>query len=685
VLGILDLPFIFNNEQTYHSAIVVTDNTSFPGGMLLGKDFLGRYNACITFKGSVRGYVEIKNNKFKFKQVKSSVNVCASTIENNDVVFRSMSIAKASQNIDIPKSSALYCTLRAPFHLNNKAVVVSPSKQLNNLIIPRVLAIVRNGTIPVTLINCSDRTIKINVNTPIAKIELASQEEDPDIIRRNSSVTIPDKLKKTSSNIENGKTHSDDCSINFIKDCFSRTNISSNGSNFSSLIDSLDLSHLSVNKRSKLVDLLSKHRKAISINDEIGKVSILKHNIVIDEKQIPLFTPQYRVPYASKQIIEEHVQTMLKQGIIEPCSSPWSSPVLLIRKRDNSFRFCVDYRRVNTTIKNDLFPIPRIDDILESVSGACVFSTLDMKSSFHQIELDENSRDFTAFRTASGSYRYCRLPQGLSTSPAGFQRACNFAFNKQIGRFLYCYIDDLVIFSKNFDEHLVHLEEILSQIELTGFKIGLEKCQFAASSVKYLGHIIDGDGIHVDSDKIKAIAEMKPPSDVKGIRSFLGACGYYRKFIKSYSTIAAPLTELTKKSVPFKWTDKCQHAFDELKNRLTSAPILVYPDYNKPFILHCDASNTAVGGVLNQLHENGEKPVGYFSRKLRGPEINYTITEREALAIYESVKFFTPYLWLNRFKIVTDHIALKFIFKHKNTVPRITRWAMYLSDFDYEI
>ena len=332
-----------------------------------------------------------------------------------------------------------------------------------------------------------------------------------------------------------------------------------------------------------------------------------------------------------------------------------------------------------------MFPLPRVDDILENLRDSSVFTTLDMKNSFHQIELDEGSRDYTAFRTMSGSYRFKRSPQGLSTSPAAYQRACNLAFHDQLGKFLFSYIDDIVIYSKNFQEHLKHLSKILGRIEMTGFKLGLQKCQFAAPSIKYLGHVVDRSGIHVDKDKVKAISEMMPPTNVKMVRSFLGACGYYRKFIKDYSKIAAPLTELTKKGRRFKWTESCQDAFDCLKSKLTSAPVLAFPDYNRQFILHCDASNVAIGGVLNQVFESGERPVGYFSRKLRGTEVNYSITEREALAIFESVKFFTPYLYLNKFTIVTDHAALKFIFKNKNTVPRISRWAMYLADFDYEI
>ena len=373
-----------------------------------------------------------------------------------------------------------------------------------------------------------------------------------------------------------------------------------NNHDFNVLIDKLELSHLRLEDRKALLNLIYSHRGAVAVNDEIGHVTFKPHVIQMEENKASTFTPAYRLPHVCIKLIEKEVEKLQKQDIIEPAASPWSSLVLLLKKKNGDSRFSVDYRRVNKNIKRDMFPLPRVDDILENLRDSSVFTTLDMNTTLdHQIELDEGSRDYTAFRTMSGSYRFKRSSQGLPTFPAAYQRACNLAFHDQLGNFLFSYIDDIVIYSKNFQEHLKHLSKILGRIEMTGFKLGLQKCQFAAPSIKYLGQVVDRSGIHVDKDKVKAISEMMPPTNVKMVRSFLGACGYYRKFIKDYSKIAAPLTELTKKGRRFKWTESCQDAFDCLKSKLTSAPVLAFPDYNRQFILHCDASNVAIGGVYS--------------------------------------------------------------------------------------
>ena len=511
VSGKVCLNFKLGNRIVRHNALICSDRSAFPGGILLGRDLFSRINSSIVAKCRGIQYVELGGKRYNYKKTGTAQSVCL--VKERPPADSYMALARTNETLLIEARSAVHTRLKVPKYLNEKTVVLSSVARTNDLMVPRIVAVV------------------------------------------------------------------------------------------------------------------------------------------------------------------EDVQSRLRM----------SSPVLLLKKKNGDFRFCVDYRRVNKNIKRDMFLLPRVNDILDNLRDSSVFTTLDMKNSFHQIELDEGSRDYTAFRTMSGSFRFKRSPQGLSTSPAAYQRACNLAFHDQLGKFLFSYIDDIVIYSKNFQEHLKHLKKILGRIEMTGFKLGLQKCQFAAPSIKYLGHVVDRSGIHVDKDKVKAISEMMLPTNVKMVRSFLGACGYYRKFIKDYSKIAAPLTELTKKGRRFKWTESCQDAFDCLKSKLTSAPVLTFPDYNRQFILHCDASNVAIGGVLNQVFESGERPVGYFSRKLRGTEVNYSITEREALAIFESVKFFTPYLYLNKFTIVTDHAALKFIFKNKNTVPRISRWAMYRADFDYEI
>ena len=705
VSGKVCLNFKLGNRIVRHNALICSDRSAFPGGILLGRDLFSRINSSIVTKCRGIQYVELEGKRYNYKKTGTVQSVCL--VKERPPADSYMALARTNETLLIEARSAVHTRLKVPKHLNQKTVVLSSVARTNDLMVPRIVAVVEDGSIPATLFNCLDTNIELKSQTTIGKIELIHENDFIPLENEGSSVeselcaTVTESIqnevsypeennrKRFGANENQSQAVSDDPPISYV-DEFSNSDLIDdklfrNDKDFNVLIDKLELSHLRLEDRKALLNLIYSHRDAVAVNDEIGHVTIKPHVIQMEENKAPTFTPAYRLPHACRELIEKEVEKLQKQDIIEPAASPWSSPVLLLKKKNGDFRFCIDYRRVNKNIKRDMFPLPRVDDILENLRDSSVFTTLDMKNSFHQIELDEGSRDFTAFRTMSGSYRFKRSPQGLSTSPAAYQRACNLAFHDQLGKFLFSYIDDIVIYSKNFQEHLKHLSKILGRIEMTGFKLGLQKCQFAAPSIKYLGHVVDRSGIHVDKDKVKAISEMMPPTNVKMVRSFLGACGYYRKFIKDYSKIAAPLTELTKKGRRFKWTESCQDAFDCLKSKLTSAPVLAFPDYNRQFILHCDASNVAIGGVLNQVFESGERPVGYFSRKLRGTEVNYSITEREALAIFESVKFFTPYLYLNKFTTVTDHAALKFIFKNKNTVPRISRWAMYLADFDYEI
>ena len=676
--GTVDINFIVNNQIITHNLIICRDNSCFSGSILFGLDFLIRMHAKVDFK---KNFVRMKQTNYKF--VNNKPAPCVRSIEIDK--SHAMTYARNKKKCVIPMCNAKLINLNVPSFLNGKTVVVSPSYESEKLklILPNTLSEVSESQIIVSVFNLHDEEIIIPSNIRFAKIEIAEYEtEPPALVKENVGMSFSKAVNPAHSVIENvDRQHmsgTPDGYCNYI--CTDTNDISSH-----SLIDKLDLDYLDNKDANSIKDLLRKHKDVISINDQPGFVDICPHKIHVPADTIPINTPQYRIPFAAKKLVEDHTKKMLDAGIIEECASPWNSPILLIKKKQGDFRFCVDFRNINKIIKKDLYPLPRIDDTLESLEGASIFTTLDMKSSFHQIALDEDSRDITAFKTSSGSYRFKRSPQGLSTSPAAYQRACNLAFNKQLGKFMYAYMDDLIIHSKTFDEHLSHIEEVFVQMRATGFKLGLEKCKFAAPSVKYLGHIVDKDGICVDPMKVQAISEIVPPKTVREVRSFLGACGYYRRFVKDYAKIASPLHGLTKKKTKFIWNNECQEAFDILKDRLVSAPILAYPDFTKEMKLHCDASRVAIGGVLNQIYPDGERAIGYFSRKLRGPELNYSTTELEALAIFESVKFFNPYLYLNRFKIVTDHAALKFMFRNKNTNPRVARWAVFLASYDYEI
>ena len=675
VTGAIDIPFVFNKYICYHQVILVRGN-SFNGNLLLGRDFMRKFSVSLNFRHRAQSHAIVKGYKYSFTGLTSPSKVCYIKPDEFD---SHVSIVKAPKDFLIKSNTALNYFGKVPSHLNGKTVIFEPN--CNRVIFPRIVCNVNNGKIPITAINVTDKDVQINLNKMLGKVYLIDEE-----INRNSEVPL-ERSKKTSdrnNDIEN--IENDDNAVLHVGCGRASDRMSSLDKDFIKLVDSVDLDHLEGRDRDRIRALIRQNRTAISVNNEVGHVKCHKHKIIISPDVIPINTPQYRIPYHARSEINKHVDNMIEQEIIEPCSSPWNSPVLLVKKPNNAgYRFCIDYRKLNTVIQKDVFPIPLITEILEDLNGSSVFTTLDMKHGYFNIELDENSRNYTAFRTNRGSYRFRRSPQGLSTSSSAYQRVCNLIFSKQLGRFMFAYIDDLIIYSKNMDEHVDHLKEVFRTISESGFKLGLEKCQFAKPSVRYLGHVISEKGIQVDPTKTKAISNMPVPRSVKHVRRFLGCCSYYRKFIKNFAKISSPLTQLTKKNQRFKWTKESQESFDTLKSKLTSPPILSFPDYTRRFQLHCDASSINVGGVLSQKFDDGERPIGYFSRKLKGAELNYSVTELEALAIHESVKFFSAYLWGTSFDIYTDHKALQYIFKHKLSVPRIARWAIFLADYNYNI
>ena len=416
---------------------------------------------------------------------------------------------------------------------------------------------------------------------------------------------------------------------------------------------------------------------------ELGTTNILEHKIETGDAR-PTSQNYYRHAPPIKKEIERQTEEMLKHGIIESSTSPWTSPVVMVKKRSGEYRFAIDYRRLNRVTKPMSFPMPRLDDIFDTVgsSSAKIFTTLDLASGFWQIPLDPETKHKTSFITHQGIFQFRKLPFGLMNSPMTFQLAMTQALRGMNWKFALIYVDDILIFSQNFEEHLIHLDQIFQRLREANLKLKPSKCKFATKKVIYLGHVLSKDGVQVDSSKIEAVASFPTPKCQKDVRSFLGLCNYYRKFVKGFANIASPLNTLLKKNAKFIWSNECQIAFETLKQKLTSAPILAYPDMNKPFILACDASGTAIGYVLGQLDDKGnERVVAYGGRSLRDAERKWCIAERECLALVTAVKEFHAYLACAHFTIYTDHFSLKYLDKIKNTNGRLGRWAIELQPY----
>ncbi|GJP43592.1 hypothetical protein CLOM_g3035 [Closterium sp. NIES-68] len=384
--------------------------------------------------------------------------------------------------------------------------------------------------------------------------------------------------------------------------------------------------------------------------------------------------------------MKKQIEYLLAKGPIRPSTSPYGAPVLFTPKPDGSLRMCIDYRALNKqTIKNK-YPIPRIDDLLDQLRGATVFSKLDLRSGYWQIRMADNSIHKTAFRTRYGSYEYLVMPFGLTNAPATFQAEMNHILRPLLDECVVVYLDDILIYSRDMKQHVEHLRRVFEILRRERFYVKLSKSEFALEKVQFLGHMVSAQGVHVDPKKIKAVRTWKTPENVKELQQFLGFANYYNRFVPQYARIAAPLTNLLKKNTPYKWETKHQEAVEQLKQALTSAPVLILPVPERDYVIEADASDQAVGAVLMQDQGNGLQPIAYLSKKLHGAELNYPIHDKEALAIVIAFKAWRCYLEGRRTTVYTDHCSLKYLKTQPTLSRRQVRWIDFLeTHFHYDI
>lgn len=607
-------------------------NLNIKADGILGNDFMSKFNVKLYIKSKT---MHIQDKIYKLHYLNElKIN---NESDKQLIVNRSETVIRCRTNT-----------------INSGTAIVDKQLLDNDIVIPHALVNVVNNLFSITCINTSKTDKKITTPTIVVEpIDINNYIST----NNNNSVTI------SNLNLTDRQTK---------------------------VLNSIRREHLNSEESESLDKIISEFSDIFfTESDSLTFSNHTKHRIPTTT-DTPIHTKTYRFPQIHESEVKTQVKEMLNQGIIQPSTSPWSSPIWVVPKKldasgKQKWRLVIDYRKLNEVTVGDSYPLPNITDILDKLGHSQYFTTLDLASGFHQLEVQPQDIPKTAFNTPYGHYEFKRMPFGLKNAPATFQRVMDSVLSGLQGERCFVYLDDIVIFASSLQEHEVKLREVFSRLRKYELKVQPDKCEFLRREVAYLGHIISSEGVKPNPDKIQAVNDFPIPKCCKDIKAFLGLTGYYRRFISNFSKITKPLTSLLKKDTPFIWGDSQQKSFEECKQLLTSPPILQYPDFTKEFILTTDASIHAIGAVLSQGPIGKDLPIAYASRTLNKAESNYSTIERELLAIVWAVKHFRPYLFGRRFKIVTDHKPLTWLFSVKDPGSRLVRWRLKLEEFEYEI
>ena len=551
----------------------------------------------------------------------------------------------------------------------------------NAVICPRVITLKGHGKtarIPVRICNLSTKPIKIHQKQVLCNLQ------EVKVIDNNM---VSENALKCSSMQETEQQNVNNKNDNKKKE--NKVNFDLTGTD------------LNTKQKQKVLELFEKWQSVIPKGpNDLGHTGVVKHNIKLSDEK-PFKEPCRRIPPAIYNEVKEHLKEMLNIGAIRPSKSPWSSNVVVVRKKDGTIRFCIDFRKLNSRTKKDAYPIPKIEDTLHMLSGSKYFSKIDLKSGYWQVEMEEEDKEKTAFQVPGvGFYECNRMPFGLSNSPATFQRLMERCMGDMNLQDCLIYLDDIIVFSNNIEEHIKRLDKVFQRLHEYNLKINPKKCEFFKKSVTYLGHVVSDRGIQTDPKKIEDVVNWPRPKTVRDVRKFLGFAGYYRRFIKDFSTIARPLNNLlighpTKdqkkaklhnKRTPFAWNNEQEDAFKNLKFMITNAPILAYADYTLPFTVHTDASTKGLGAVLYQKHDNKDRVVAFASRSLKTAERNYPAHKLEFLALKWAVsEKFHDYLYGSEFTVITDNNPLTYVTTTAKLDATGHRWLASLANYNFQI
>lgn len=419
----------------------------------------------------------------------------------------------------------------------------------------------------------------------------------------------------------------------------------------------------------------------------LGKTTLIEHEIELNEGGKMKDLPMYRYSPKIWEKIQEELERWKKLQVIEECTSEFASPLVPVKKSNGKIRVCLDSRKINSVTRKDAYPMRNMAEIFHRLKKAKYFSIVDLKDAYFQIPLKESSRNYTAFRTPKGLFRFRVVPFGLKNAPFTMNRLMNLAIGFDLEPHVFIYLDDIIIATETLAEHIKMLKEVAMRLKKAGLTISVEKSRFCRKQVRYLGYLLTENGLSIDAAKLEPILNYPRPKTIRDVRRLMGLMGFYQKFITRYSHVTSPITDLLKKSKKFKWNDEAENALNELKSILTSAPVLANPDYTRPFFIETDASQLAVGAALLQEFDEGKRIIGYFSKKLTNTQRKYSATEKECLAVLLAIENFRHYIEGSVFTVITDCKSLTWLFSLSATSAnsRLLRWALKLQSYDFTL
>lgn len=627
---------IFKINQT-HKFYLFEFSPNYDG--LIGIDLLKQLNATVNM-----------NNKLletPYSLIPIHFNQNSNTVNNiNELKSYSIVIQPRTRQV-----------VKIPVKHNCDAGILEYTNFDNGVEMPKALVNVMNNFAITTLTNIKENPVKIKFSEPLdieplnlIDVNFVEKMETDDILSKEQDNLLKQNLKN------------------------------------------LRLEHCNEEEKHVIRELCYEYRDVFYCDDiPLSFTNQMNHKIKLkNEFASPIFTKSYRFPEIHKNEVRTQINKMLEQGIIQDSVSPWSSPVWIVPKKMDAsgkkkWRLVIDYRKLNEMTVDDKYPLPNITDILDKLGKANYFTTIDLASGFHQIEVDQQDIPKTAFSVEGGHYEYCRMPFGLKNAPSSFQRIMDNILRGLQNEICLVYLDDIIIYSTSLQEHIDRLKLVFDRLRSSNFKVQMDKTEFLQKTVQFLGHVITPDGVKPNPDKITAIKNFPIPKTQTEIKSFLGLLGYYRRFIPNLSKITKPMTKCLKKNCKVIHDNEFLESFKVCKDILTNEPILQYPDFTKPFILTTDASGFALGAVLSQGDIPHDRPIAYASRTLNDTEVKYSTIEKELLAIVWACKYFRPYLYGKRFKIYTDHRPLTWLFSMKEPNSKLVRWRLRLEEYDYEI